>query len=300
MSGRQRVVFLQHGLMSSSADWVLSGPDHALAYQLWDAGYDVWLGNFRGNTYSRGHVNRTIQERTYWSFTWDEHAQYDLPAMVSHMMSVTKVKEYFYIGHSMGTLSYFTACNYQAWLCTSARLMVGYGPHTAVPNLSSKIFRVLANYSGSLSWLFQQVGLYEFMPSSWLVRALAEKVCDRVKYGEELCENVLFSVGGYDMAEMNSTLVPFIVGHTPAGTSTINMMHYAQSVKRGLWAGYDWGSKELNMARWNTPQPPTYSYENITSPVALYWADNDILVVPQDVNSLAKLLPNLVTIPTNR
>ena len=57
-------------------------------------GYDVWLGNFRGNTYSRGHVNRTIQERTYWSFTWDEHAQYDLPAMVSHMMSVTKVKEY--------------------------------------------------------------------------------------------------------------------------------------------------------------------------------------------------------------
>ena len=101
----------------------------------------------------------------------------------------------------------------------------------------------------SLSWLFQQVGLYEFMPSGWLVRALAENVCDRVKYGEELCENVLFSVGGYDMAEMNSTLVPFIVGHTPAGTSTINMMHYAQSVKRGLWAGYDWGSKACDIDR---------------------------------------------------
>ena len=44
------VVFLQHGLMSSSADWVISGPDHALAYQLSQAGYDVWMGNFRGKT----------------------------------------------------------------------------------------------------------------------------------------------------------------------------------------------------------------------------------------------------------
>ena len=71
---------------------------------------------------------------------------------------------------------------------------------------------------------------------------------------------------------MNSTLVPYIVGHTPAGTSTLNMLHYAQSVKQGLWTGYDWGSDSLNMARWNSPKPPSYSYTNISSPVALFWA----------------------------
>ena len=36
------------------------------------------------------------------------------------------------------------------------------------------------------------------------------------------------------MLEMNSTLVPYIVGHTPAGTSTLNMIHYAQSVRSSL------------------------------------------------------------------
>ena len=33
------------------------------------------------------------------------------------------------------------------------------------------------------------------------------------------------------MLEMNATLVPYIVGHTPAGTSSLNMIHYAQSVR---------------------------------------------------------------------
>ena len=53
------------------------------------------------------------------------------------MMEVTGEEKYFYLGHSMGTLAYFTACNYHAWVCNNTRLMLGYGPHTAVPHLVS-------------------------------------------------------------------------------------------------------------------------------------------------------------------
>ena len=49
------------------------------------------------------------------------------------------------------------------------------------------------------------------------------------------------------------------------------------------------------MSRWGQPSPPVYQYTNITSPVALFWSQGDILVVPRDVASLASSLPNLVS-----
>lgn len=38
-----------------------------LAYLLADAGYDVWLGNVRGNTYSR-HLRYTRKQKQFWDF----------------------------------------------------------------------------------------------------------------------------------------------------------------------------------------------------------------------------------------
>ena len=38
------------------------------AYILVDKGYDVWLGNVRGNTYSQLHKKWTIKDREFWDF----------------------------------------------------------------------------------------------------------------------------------------------------------------------------------------------------------------------------------------
>lgn len=46
------------------------GPDKGLGYLLADRGYDVWMGNARGNTYSRHHVkyNPDIDKKEFWNF----------------------------------------------------------------------------------------------------------------------------------------------------------------------------------------------------------------------------------------
>eukprot|EP00092_Neocalanus_flemingeri_P040675 GFUD01044286.1.p1 GENE.GFUD01044286.1~~GFUD01044286.1.p1 ORF type:complete len:433 (+),score=113.78 GFUD01044286.1:321-1619(+) len=288
------VVFLQHGLLSSSADWVVTGPGKALAFLLSDQGYDVWMGNYRGNTYSHQHVNQDIDKKTYWAFSWGEMAEHDLPTMLSHMMEVTGQDTFYYIGHSMGTLTYYTACNYHHWIQNATRLMVGYGPHTIVANMISPVFGLMSQFANDIQWILDYLGLYEFLPSNWLIEWWAAKVCDESMMHQGICENLMFLVAGYNKNEMNSTALSYIMGHTPAGTSTMNMLHYGQSVNTGGWAGYDYGSDQLNLRRWNSTRPPTYKYDVITAPVALFWGENDWLVVPKDEAALAAKLPNLV------
>jgi len=103
-------VMLQHGLSNSADNWFLNGEDGSLGFHLVNQGYDVWLGNNRGVKYSKTHTNLTITDYVYWQFSFDQMAEYDLPAFYKRILidypARTKI---IYMGHSEGTSQMFAA-----------------------------------------------------------------------------------------------------------------------------------------------------------------------------------------------
>ena len=63
----------------------------------------MWLGNVRGNTYSRNHTHLQLLDPLFWSFSWDDMAAKDLPAMLLKEIEVTGTSSLGYVGHSQGT-----------------------------------------------------------------------------------------------------------------------------------------------------------------------------------------------------
>jgi hypothetical protein len=63
-----RVIYLQHGLGGSAGSWLVGRTETALAKVLADKGYDVWMGNTRGNYFSRTHSKYEPYEADFWKF----------------------------------------------------------------------------------------------------------------------------------------------------------------------------------------------------------------------------------------
>ncbi|KAF8934411.1 cholesterol esterase, partial [Dissophora ornata] len=77
------VVLLYHGFMMCSEVWLCNlDEERNLAFVLAEAGYDVWLGNARGNKYSLKHIFLKPHENKFWEFSMDELALFDMPDTV--------------------------------------------------------------------------------------------------------------------------------------------------------------------------------------------------------------------------
>ncbi|EFN67149.1 Lipase 3 [Camponotus floridanus] len=283
-------VLLQHGLLGSSADWVILGKGKALVYLLADQGYDVWLGNFRGNTYSRAHISLSPSNSTFWDFSFNELGIYDLPAMITFITNMRSQPLHTYIGHSMGTTTFYVMASERPEIARMVQMMISLAPTAFVSHMQSPI-RFLVPFWKGLKRMVQFFFHGEFLPSDF-VRLLAKYGCTH-GFTKNICANIIFTIFGYDYKQFNYALEPVIVSHDPAGTSVKMIAHYVQALQTGKFRKYDYGHAK-NLLIYHSVEPPSYKLANITVPIALLYSANDWLISIEDVRRLYHLLPNVV------
>jgi lysosomal acid lipase/cholesteryl ester hydrolase len=202
---------------------VLAGPElGSPAFRLAERGYDVWLGNFRGNHYSRcrdaleprcpPREHRTLdpdRDNEYWQFSWDEMAMLDLPAQLGLVLESTASEkvttsyrptghpQIYYIGHSMGTTTYMALNSVDPSWGDWVELAVLLAPAAYMDHMESPI-TLIAPFADMVQWIADHMGVGEFLPSNWFMDWLADFVCPPSSMFEIVCENIVFLLAGYD------------------------------------------------------------------------------------------------------
>ncbi|CAG4929741.1 unnamed protein product [Parnassius apollo] len=288
---KNRTIILHHGLLGSSVDWILLGPNHSLAYLLNDAGYDVWLANARGNKYSKTHVTKSVYSSEYWDFSWHEIGLYDLSSIIDYVKENTLVKsQIYFVAHSMGAAAltvllstspqYNTILNLVILLAPLVFMQQAKGPFRIISELQS------LDYNATLKIL----GENQFIPSEKFIKALTRKFC---KGDIKLCENPLLLLSDGGKVISDSTRMKNILAHVPAGGSTKTIMHFGQLISSGRFEMFDGGST-MNIKKYGIASPPKYHLREIKLPVALFSSHDDWLSTVPDIIKFLSYIPNPV------
>nr|XP_028584369.1 putative lysosomal acid lipase/cholesteryl ester hydrolase [Podarcis muralis] len=136
-------ILLIHGLDLEGSDWIANPPHQSLGFILADAGYDVWIGNNRGNSWSRRHQNLTIEEEAFWDFSFHEMGIYDLPAMTDFILQKTGRDKIYCGGHAQGSTVAFVAFSVIPQMSEKIKMFFAMGPAYTLHFSISPIIRVL-------------------------------------------------------------------------------------------------------------------------------------------------------------
>mmetsp|Transcript_15368 Transcript_15368/g.23010 ORF Transcript_15368/g.23010 Transcript_15368/m.23010 type:complete len:409 (-) Transcript_15368:37-1263(-) len=281
------IVLLHHGLFEDSFVWLLSHHRNSLPLQLSALGYEVWLGNSRGNFFGQEHVHYTTEDPEFWEWSFHDMARYDFPAQIHYIQRHTTHVRYhksddhahhhderiIFVGQSQGATQALVGLSLQPQLKRSISALIALAPGLCVRFPKHAAIEMLFESIASGSPLF---GRHQFQLTFdafrfWVPDAILGPA------GEELMHWLEFS-----KQDVDDTFRLWLYSHIPSGTtSLLNMKHWIQLTKRGVFAPFDNEIASLNYKDYQsaeTPPPPYPLHKLHDLPIHLYLAGEDNII----------------------
>lgn len=283
-STQKKVVYLHHGLMMNSEVWVcITEKERCLPFVLVEQGYDVWLGNNRGNKYSKKSLHYGPTDTQFWNFSMDQFAFHDIPDSINYILSATNQPSLSYIGFSQGTAQAFATLSIHPTLNSKVDVFVALAPAMAPPGIASGVVSSLVKSNPQVLYLL--FGRRAILGSTTMWQALLYPAIFTW-----LIDKSLAYLFGWRMANIAPHQKLAAYPHLYSFTSTKSVVHWFQIIRNGKFQMFDdevtsptsfgTGSKYYKVAKFPT--------RNIKTPIVLVYGGSDSLV---DINIMLKELP---------
>lgn len=240
----------------------------SLAFELANQGYDVWMGNSRGSSYSLNHTMYDYRyDWRYWDFSFHEIGLYDLPATIDYILQVRKRKSLAFIGHSQGNLAMFILQSTHPEWRHKIKPFVAMAPIAFIPNVYFGFVRTLVKVLGAVGITprgLNRILKGQILPKSPVTETALDMICVP-KWTTPICDITLALIVGSNLKRANHSLTPIVAHHIPEGTSILNILHFGQLAGSGEFRSFDFGPEE-NARRYGTPVNPYYRIGDIKSP----------------------------------
>ncbi|XP_053959851.1 lipase 3-like [Anastrepha ludens] len=293
---RNKVVLLQHGFTLSSDVWLLRGPSADLPYLLADAGYDVWLGNHRGNHYGRRHssLDPNIDTHHFWNFTWHEMGYYDLADTVDYILAQTAQEALHYVGYSQGGMVALVLLATRPEYASKFKTLQFTAPtiymnDIYVPLLTTWSHKLVEYFGSFLDWW----GYAEMLHfGRWTAhQRLCKTLCDDGGWLRSVYIKIYGLIAGdVDADENYEHILTDMCGTVPVGASNKQLLHYIQLHPSDGFQQFDYGSAVKNLRRYGQPSPPIYNLSSIKNCVTIYYSETDFMCPAKGVRRLGKEL----------
>ncbi|CAG9793140.1 unnamed protein product [Diatraea saccharalis] len=291
---RSLPVLLMHGLLLSSDVWLDAGTDNGLAYLIANACFDLWVGNCRGNYYSRRH--ETLDPDTdakFWHFSVDEIGHYDVPAMVDYVLDYTGAEKLNYVGYSQGASTFFIMCSERPEYCNKINKMISLAPASRQFNTALNPYRLLLRLFALGHQYLRAMGVEEVLSNGAFLQEFLAYACEAY-WTSSICNyGTSVLIDSYHPGSVTNETTKIMFKHFPAGTSLQNMVRYGQSAISPDFQKYDYG-KDINIDVYGQETPPKFNLSAVTTPVVILYGKNDALVSVKDVKWLVSKLPNVI------